>query len=93
MSLDKHEDFLDLLITDSTTYLSVRGLNSSGRKAELVARSFVSFELKINITACSKEQKSKLESNCQEMLSKYGLVDPMPNEKKKKKKKKKELMI
>ena len=79
MSLDKHEDFLDLLITDSRTYLSVRGLNSSGRKAELVARSFVSFELKINITACSKEQKSKLESNCQEMLYKYGFVDPWHN--------------
>ena len=77
MPLEKYEDFLDLSIKDLTNYLSVRGLNTSGRKVELVARAFAAFELKMNIIASSEEQKLKLESDYQEMLSKHGLVDPM----------------
>ena len=40
MPLEKYEDFLDLSIKDSTNNLSVCGLNTSGRKVELVARAF-----------------------------------------------------
>ena len=83
MPLEKYEDFLDLLIKDPTNYLSVHGLNTSGRKVELVARAFSAFELKMNIIASSEEQKLILESDYLEMLSKHGLVDPMSIEKNK----------
>ena len=55
MPLEKYEDFLDLSIKDSTNYLCVCGLNTSGRKVELVARAFPAFELKMNIIAYSEE--------------------------------------
>ena len=74
MSLEKYEDFLDLSIKDRRNYLSVRGLNTSGRKVELVGRTFAAFELKMNIIASSEEQKLKLESDYQEILSKHVLV-------------------
>ena len=48
VSLGKYEDFLDLSIKDLTNYLSVRGLNTSGIKVELVPRAFPAFELKMN---------------------------------------------
>ena len=57
MPLEKYEDFLDLLINDLTNYLSVCGLNTSGRKVELVARAFAAFEVTVNIIASSEEQK------------------------------------
>ena len=63
MPLEEYEDFLDLQIKELTNYLSVRGLNTSGRKAELIARVFAVFELKINKIASSEEQKLKLESD------------------------------
>ena len=55
MPLGKYEDFFDLCIKDLTNYLSVSGLNTSGRKVELVARAFPAFELKMNIIAFSEE--------------------------------------
>ena len=55
MPLEKHEDFFDLSIKNSTNYLSVRGLKTSGRKVELVARAFPAFELKMNIIASAEE--------------------------------------
>ena len=53
MPLGKYEDFFDLCIKDLTNYLSVSGLNTSGRKVELVARAFPAFALKMNIIASS----------------------------------------
>ena len=55
MPLEKYVDFLDLSIKNSTNYLSVRGLNTSGRKVELEVRAFPAFELKTNIIASSEE--------------------------------------
>ena len=40
MPLGKYEDFLDLSIKDIKNYLSVRGLNTCGRKVELIPRAF-----------------------------------------------------
>ena len=54
MPLGKYEGFLDLSIKDLTNYLSVPGLNTSGRKVELVARAIAAFELKMNIIASSE---------------------------------------
>ena len=70
-------------IKELTNYLSIRGSNTSSRKVELVAIAFAAFELKMNIIASSEEQKLKLKSDYQEMLSKHGLVDPMSIEKNK----------
>ena len=53
MPLEKYEDFLDMNIKDLQDYLAVRGLNTSGRKIELVARAFAAFELKIKIKSTS----------------------------------------
>ena len=55
MPLEKYEDFLDLSIKDSTNNLSVSGLNTSGRKVELVARAFPAFKLKTIIAASCEE--------------------------------------
>ena len=57
MPLEKYEDFLGLSIKDSTNNLnlSVCGLNTSGRKVELVARAFPAFKLKTNIVASFEE--------------------------------------
>ena len=60
------------------------GLNTSGRKVELVAQTSAVFGLKMNIIASSEEEKLKLQSDYHEMLSKHGLVDPILIEKKNK---------
>ena len=77
MPLEKYEDLPDLFIKDLPNYLSVCGLNTSNRKVELVARAFAPLESKMNIIASSEEQKLKLESDYQVMLSKHCWVDPM----------------
>ena len=51
MPLEKYEDFLDMIIKDSSNSSSVCGLNTSGRKVELAARAFPVFKLKTNIVA------------------------------------------
>ena len=52
MCLGKYGHVLDLSIKD---LFSARGLNTYGRKAELVARAFPVFELKMNKMASSEE--------------------------------------
>ena len=80
MPLQKYEDFLELSVKQLVDYLSVRGLNTSGEKVELIARAFAAFELKMDIIASSEEQKAKLESHYQEMLSIHDLVDSLLTE-------------
>ena len=60
MPLEKYENFLELSIHQLTGYLSVRGLNTSGVKVELVARAFAAMELKIPINQSSEEQLREL---------------------------------
>ena len=60
---EKFEDLFDFSIKDLTNYLSVCGLNTSGRKVELVAQTSVDFGLKMNIIASSEEEKLKLQSD------------------------------
>ena len=55
MPLQKYKDFLELSVKHLVDYFSVRGLNSSGKKVELVARAFAAFELKMDIIASSEE--------------------------------------
>ena len=47
MPLTTYEDFFKLSVKQLTDYLSVRGLNTSGRKVELIARTFAAIESKI----------------------------------------------
>ena len=58
MHLGTYEDLLDLPVKNSTNYLSAPGLNTSGRKVELVARAFPAFEIKMNKISTSVELQS-----------------------------------
>ena len=58
MPLTTYEDFLELSFKQLTDYLSVRGLNTSGRKVELIARAFAAMELKLDIIQSSESQSN-----------------------------------
>ena len=45
MPLELYDDFLELSVKQLTDFLTVRGLSTSGRKVELVARAFTAMEL------------------------------------------------
>ena len=77
MPLEKYEDFLELSVKQVVDYLSVRGLNTSGKKVEFVARGFAAFELKMDTIASSVEQKAKLKSEYHEMVAIHDLADPL----------------
>jgi len=76
MSLKKYEDFLSLNTKQLINYLSVRGLNTAGRKVELVARAFSANELGLGIIQSSEEQQKTLEENYAKKLSNLQLPDP-----------------
>ena len=59
--LTTYEDFLELSVKQLTDYLSVRGLNTSGRKVELIARAFAAMELKLDIIQSSESQSNLLQ--------------------------------
>ena len=63
MRLTTYEDFLELFVKQLTDYLSVRDLNTSGRKVELIARAFAAMELKLDIIQSSGSQSNLLQSN------------------------------
>ena len=60
MALSTYEDFLQLGMNCLQDYLSARGLNTTGRKIELVARAFAAFEMKLPITASSEKKQAIL---------------------------------
>ena len=62
MPLTTYEDFLELSFKQLTDYLSVRGLNTSGRKVELIARAFAAMELKLDIIQSSESQSNLLQN-------------------------------
>ena len=76
MPLHSYEDFLDLTVKQLTDYLSVRGLNSSGRIVELVARAFAAMEMKIEIVQSTQEQQKQLVHSYQKKLEELGIPDP-----------------
>ena len=71
MPLHSYEDFLDLTVKQLTDYLSVLGLNSSGRKVELVARAFAAMEMKIEIVQSTQEQQKQLVHSYQKKLEEF----------------------
>ena len=58
-------------------YLSVRSLNTTGRKIKLVARAFAAFEMKIPIFTSSEEQLKKLKLDYENRLQKFKICDPL----------------
>ena len=76
MPLTKYEDFLELSVNKLTDYLSVRALNTSGRKVESIARDFAAMELKLDIIQSSESQSNLLQSNYEKKLNELGIPDP-----------------
>ena len=74
MPLEKYEDFLN--VKDLIDYLAVRGWKTSGRKVELVARAFTTFELKLEIVAYSEDQLKRLKYEYGELLKRLDIPDP-----------------
>ena len=62
MPLTTYEDFLKLSVKQMINYLSVRGLNTSGRKVELITRDFAAMELKLDITQSNESQSTLLQN-------------------------------
>ena len=60
MPLHSYKDVSDLTVKQLTDYLSVRGLNSTGHKVELVAWAFAAKEMKIEIVHSTQEQQKQL---------------------------------
>ena len=58
-------------------YLSARGLKTTGRKIELVARAFAAFEMKLPIIASSEKQQKKLKHDYENRLQKFTICDPL----------------
>ena len=77
MALSTYEDFLQLGMTCLQDYLSARGLNTTGRKIELVARAFAAFEMKLPRVASSEEQQKKFKLDYENQLQKFKICDPL----------------
>ena len=80
MALNTYEEFLQLGMNCLQDYLSVRGLNTTGRKIELVAQALAASEMKLPIITSSEEQQKKLkldyESQLQKFVTHYQLNHP-----------------
>ena len=58
-------------------YLSVRGLNTTGRKIKLVAQAFTAFEMKLPVITSSEEQQKKLKLDYENRLQKFKICNPL----------------
>ena len=68
MSLQKYEKFLELSVKQLVNYLFVHGLNTSGKKVELVSQACAVFELKMDIITSSELRKDNLKVTLKECL-------------------------
>ena len=69
--------FCNLGMSCLQDYLSMKGLNTTGRKIELVARAFAAFEIKLPIIASSEEEQKKLKLRYENQLQKFKICDPL----------------
>ena len=58
-------------------YLSARGLKTTGRKIELVARAFAASEMKLPIIASLEQQQKKLKLGYENRLRRFKICDPL----------------
>ena len=77
MALSTYKDFLQLGMKGLQDYLPVRGLNTTGRKIELVAQAFAALEMKLPIIASSEEHQKKLKLDYENRLQKFKICDPL----------------
>ena len=77
MALSRYEDFLHLGMNNLVDFLAVRGLNTSGRKIELIARAFSAFELHLPILESSEQQQTKLKLEYNKRLDHFKICDPL----------------
>ena len=59
-----------------TDFLAVRGISSSGRKVELVAKTFAAVELGFNIIESTEQQQTNLDKNYKKKLTELNLPNP-----------------
>ena len=57
-------------------FLAVRGLKTSGKKVELVARAFSAVELNLPIVQSSEEQQAKINKEYESRLKTFEICDP-----------------
>ena len=77
MALNTYKYFLQLGMKGLQDYLSARGLNTTGRKIELVAQAFAALEMKLPIIASSEEHQKKLKLDYENRLQKFKICDPL----------------
>ena len=75
MPLKNYEDFLNLSVKQLVSFLTVRGLSTTGRKVELVARAFTATELNIEVIKTTEEQEKNLKQSYKDKLKALDLID------------------
>ncbi len=76
MAAKSYEDFLAMGRNNLEDFLTVRGINKTGKKIELVAKAFAAVEMGIPILMSSEEQQLRLKKEYESRLKKHGLPDP-----------------
>ncbi|XP_068690180.1 uncharacterized protein [Montipora foliosa] len=74
--MEAYDDFLELSVGSLKDYLNVRGLQTTGRKVELVARAFAACEQNIPIKLTHEQHSISLKAEYRNRLAKYNLSDP-----------------
>lgn len=74
--MEMYEDFLDLSMGNLKDYRSLRGLSTTGRTVEPVARAFSAFKMKLPVQVSQEQHLASLQREFQDRLRKYDLSDP-----------------
>jgi hypothetical protein len=75
-TVEGYDDFSTLTVDTLKDFLSLRGLSTTGRKIELVARAFSAFELKLPVKLSAEELNTKIQKEYLARLQQHDLVDP-----------------
>ena len=77
MALSKYEDFMGLGTHTLVDFLTIRGLKTTGRKAELVACAFSAVELDLPIIQSSEQQQHLINTEYEKKLVLHHIKDPL----------------
>ena len=64
----EYQDFLNFTLTSPGDFLAPKGLKQTGKKAEVVARAFGAYELKVPKKFSQEENDRKLKEEYQQRL-------------------------
>jgi hypothetical protein len=70
------DDFSTLTVGILKDFLCLRGLSTTGRKIERVARAFSAFKLKLPVKLSAEELNTKIQKEYLARLQQHDLVDP-----------------